>query len=229
MNSARKRLILFDIDGTLITAGGAGTRSLDRAFHALFGIKDAFKLIEMSGKTDIQIIKEGLRLHELTGFDGNVEKMKGMYLSFLRDEVNNPWKKMKPGIAELLAILKCRTKPLGLLTGNLEEGAGIKLSPFRLNEYFIDGAFGSDHEDRDELLPIAIEKFSRKGFAYTSAECIVVGDTPRDVRCAKIHGAFSVAVATGPYSKEELLRTDADLVLDSFEDAEKCAADLGMI
>ena len=229
MNSAKKRLILFDIDGTLITAGGAGTRSLDRAFNTLFGIKDAFKSITMSGKTDIQIIKEGLRLHELTVVDGNVEKMKGMYLSFLREEVNNPWKKMKPGIADLLAILKCRGKPLGLLTGNLEEGAGIKLTPFRLNEYFIDGAFGSDNEERDELLPIAIEKFSRKGFAYTPAECIVVGDTPRDVRCAKIHGAFSVAVATGPYSKEELLRTDADLVLDSFEDAEKCAADLGLI
>ena len=229
MNSAKKRLILFDIDGTLITAGGAGTRSLDRAFNALFGINDAFKYITMSGKTDIQIIKEGLRLHEFTAVDGNVEKMTGMYLSFLREEVNNPWKKMKPGIAELLAILKCRTKPLGLLTGNLEEGAGIKLAPFRLNEYFIDGAFGSDNEERDELLPIAIEKFSRKGFAYTPAECIVVGDTPRDVRCAKIHGAFSVAVATGPYSKEELLRTDADIVLDSFEDAEKCAADLEMI
>ena len=67
MNSAKKRLILFDIDGTLITAGGAGTRSLDRAFNTLFGIKDAFKSITMSGKTDIQIIKEGLRLHELTG------------------------------------------------------------------------------------------------------------------------------------------------------------------
>lgn len=229
MNSAKKRLILFDIDGTLITAGGAGTRSLDRAFNTLFGIRDAFKSIKMSGKTDIQIIKEGLRLHELKVVDGNVENMKGMYLSFLREEVNNPWKKMKPGIADLLAILQCREKPLGLLTGNLEEGAGIKLTPFRLNEYFIDGAFGSDNEERDELLPIAIEKFSRKGFAYTPAECIVVGDTPRDVRCAKIHGAFSVAVATGPYSKEELLRTDADLVLDSFENAEKCAVDLGLI
>jgi phosphoglycolate phosphatase-like HAD superfamily hydrolase len=78
-------------------------------------------------------------------------------------------------------------------------------------------------------LPIAIEKFSRKGLAYTPAHCIVVGDTPRDVRCAKIHGAFSVAAATGPYSKEELLRTDADMVLESFEEAEECAAILGRI
>jgi len=229
VNSAKKRLFLFDIDGTLITAGGAGTRSLDRAFYALFGIEDAFKSVTMSGKTDIQIIKEGLRLHELPYVDGTIERMKGKYLEFLREEINNPWKKMKPGVAELLALLKDDAKPLGLLTGNLEDGAEIKLKPFGLNKYFIDGAFGSDHEERDELLPIAIEKFSRKGLTFNLTDCIVVGDTPRDVKCAKIHGAFSVAVATGPYSKEELLRTEADMVLTSFEEAEKCAVMLGRI
>lgn len=229
MNSKKKRLFLFDIDGTLITAGGAGTRSLDRAFNALFGIKDAFKSVKMSGKTDIQIIKEGLILHDLPCFNGIIEKMKGMYLGFLREEMHNPWKKMKPGIAELLALLKNDAKPLGLLTGNLEDGAGIKLEPFGLNKYFIDGAFGSDNEERDELLPIAIKKFSAKGLAFSPADCVVVGDTPRDVRCAKIHGAFSVAVSTGPYSKDELLRTEADMVLESFEEAEKCAALLGRI
>jgi phosphoglycolate phosphatase len=229
VNSAKKRLFLFDIDGTLITAGGAGARSLDRAFYALFGIGNAFKSVKMSGKTDIQIIKEGLRLHELPCVDGTIEKMKAMYLEFLREEINNPWKKMKPGIAELLALLKDDAKPLGLLTGNLEDGAGIKLKPFGLNKYFMDGAFGSDHEERDELLPIAIKKFSRKGLAFSPTDCIVVGDTPRDVRCAKIYSALSVAVATGPYSKEELLRTEADIVLESFEEAEKCAVMLGRI
>jgi len=229
VNSTKKRLFLFDIDGTLITAGGAGTRSLDRAFYALFGIGDAFKSVTMSGKTDIQIIKEGLRLHKLPCVGGTIEKMKGMYLEFLREEINNPWKKIKPGIAELLTLLKDNAAPLGLLTGNLEDGAGIKLRPFGINKYFIDGAFGSDHEERDELLPIAIKKFSKKGLAFSPTDCIVVGDTPRDVKCAKIHGAFSVAVATGPYSKEELLRTEADMVLESFEEAEKCAAMLGRI
>ena len=130
-------------------------------------------------------------------------------------------KKIKPGVKEALDLLRTMEMPLGLLTGNLEGGARIKLGPFRLNEYFIDGAFGSDHEDRDELLPIAIEKFSRKGFSFIPKECIVVGDTPRDVRCAKVHGARCIAVATGPYSKEDLLATDADIVLDSLIETEK--------
>lgn len=228
MNNIKKKIILFDIDGTLITAGGAGTRSLNLAFHAIFKIVDAFKDITMAGKTDIQIIKEGLGTHGFS-MDGNVDKMTEMYLQFLKEEINNPWKMMKPGIVDLLALLKDKGMPLGLLTGNLEEGARIKLAPFRLNEYFLDGAFGSDHEDRNELLPIAIEKFTRKGFSYTLKECIVVGDTPRDVICAKVHGAVCIAVATGPYSKEELLRTDADIVFDSFSDAGKCAVILERI
>ena len=78
---------------------------------------------------------------------------------------------------------------IGLLTGNLEKGANIKLSAFGLNDYFLDGAFGSDDEDRDKLLPIALGKFAQKGFEFGLEDCIVVGDTPRDVQCAKIHGA----------------------------------------
>jgi phosphoglycolate phosphatase-like HAD superfamily hydrolase len=210
-----KKLILFDIDGTLISAGGAGSRSLDMAFHALFGIESAFKDITMAGKTDIQIIKEGLGLHGFSHRDGSVMKMTEMYLHFLRKEINNPLKGLKPGIKGILENLREMKMPLGLLTGNLEGGARIKLGSFGLNDYFPDGAFGSDHEDRDELLPIAIEKFSQRGLSFSPKECIVVGDTPRDVRCAKIHGATCIAVATGPYSREELLKTDADIVFDS--------------
>jgi len=215
-----KKLILFDIDGTLITAGGAGSRSLDRAFHALFGIESAFKNITMAGKTDIQIIKEGLGVHGLSNTDGNVVRLEEMYLHFLREEINNPLKRLKPGIKEILAQLREMNVPLGLLTGNLEGGARIKLGSFGLNEYFPDGAFGSDHEDRDELLPIAIEKFSRRGLSFTAKDCIVVGDTPRDVRCARVHGAISIAVATGPYSKQDLLKTGADIVFDSLAETE---------
>ncbi|MBI5408383.1 MAG: haloacid dehalogenase-like hydrolase [Nitrospirae bacterium] len=222
MNKGKmKNLILFDIDGTLITAGGAGTRSLNLAFHALFKIEDAFKDITMAGKTDIQIIKEGLDTHGFS-MDGNVDKMTEMYLQFLQEKINNPWKMMKPGIVDLLDLLKDHGMPLGLLTGNLKEGARIKLAPFRLNEYFLDGAFGSDDEDRDNLLPIAVEKFARRGYAFSLRQCIVIGDTPRDVRCAKIHGAYCVAVATGPYPKDELLKTDADIVFDSLQDAAAC-------
>jgi phosphoglycolate phosphatase-like HAD superfamily hydrolase len=220
MNTRPEKLILFDIDGTLISAGGAGTRSMNMAFIELFGIRDAFENIPMAGKTDIQIMKEGLKLH---GFscNGNVEKMLSMYLTHLRTEIDNPMKSLKPGILNALDHLKKEGMALGLLTGNLEKGARIKLGIFGIEDYFLAGAFGSDHEDRDKLLPIAIEKFKRMNFDFTPHTCIVVGDTPRDVQCAKIHGAHCIAVATGPYAKEELLMTDADIVIDSFKETDK--------
>ncbi|RJQ16422.1 MAG: HAD family hydrolase [Nitrospiraceae bacterium] len=211
-------MILFDIDGTLISPGGAGTRSLDMAFHELLGIRNAFRDIPMAGKTDIQIIKEGLGAHGISNPDGKVEKIRDLYLDYLGREIDNPRKSLKPGIKEILDLLREMKMPVGLLTGNLETGARIKLDSFGLNEYFLDGAFGSDDEDRDRLLPIALKKFAAKGFAFTAGECIIVGDTPRDVKCAKIHGARCVAVASGPYPKEDLLRTDADMVFDSLED-----------
>jgi phosphoglycolate phosphatase-like HAD superfamily hydrolase len=208
-----RKLILFDIDGTLVSMGGAGTRSMNLAFNEIFGIPDAFKDIPMAGKTDIQIMKEGLKLHKLSYMDGNVEKMMNGYIRFLEKEVDNPFKHLKPGIKETLDLLIDMEMTLGLLTGNLEKGANIKLGAFNLNEYFL--------EDRDNLLPVALDKFAKKGFTFTPDTCVVVGDTPRDVRCAKIHGAACIAVATGPYSKNDLLGTGADIVVDSLVDTAK--------
>lgn len=222
MRERMKKLVLFDIDGTLIHTGGAGTRSMNMAFQELFSIKDAFQDISMAGKTDRQIMKEGLETHGFNNTDGNLGNMVNTYLKFLQVEMDNPWRKLKPGIMEVLNRIKEEKMSLGLLTGNLEKGAGIKLKAFGLNEYFPDGAFGSDHEDRDMLLPIALEKFSRKGLNFSAADCIIIGDTPRDVQCAKIHGALCIAVATGPYSKKDLLNTDADIVFDSLADVDRC-------
>ncbi|MBI4681791.1 MAG: HAD family hydrolase [Nitrospirae bacterium] len=216
MSNRDKKLVLFDIDGTLISAGGAGTRSMNLAFHALFGIKEAFKDIPMAGRTDPQIMKDGLKFHGLPYMDGNVGKMQEAYLKFLEHEINNPLRHVKPGIKETLSLLHDMDMVMGLLTGNLEKGAEIKLGAFGLDDYFLDGAFGSDDEDRDKLLPIAIAKFTKKGFRFSPKDCIVFGDTPMDVRCAKVHGAYCIAVATGPYSKQDLLNTDADIVIDSF-------------
>lgn len=221
MSNNGKKLVLFDIDGTLISAGGAGTRSMNLAFHALFGIKDAFRDIPMAGRTDPQIMKDGLKSHNLPYMDGNVEKMEAMYLEYLEREIQNPMRHLKPGIKETLSALSKMDVVIGLLTGNLEKGAGIKLNAFGLNDCFVDGAYGSDDEDRDKLLPVAIGKFAKRGFEFGPEDCIVVGDTPRDVQCAKIHGAHCIAVATGPYTKESLLDTAADIVIDSLEATEK--------
>ncbi|MEF9427301.1 MAG: HAD hydrolase-like protein [Candidatus Mariimomonas ferrooxydans] len=206
----------------VVWSSGAGTLSMNKAFFERFGIQDAFKNILMAGKTDRQIMREGLISHSLPYMDGNVELLVKGYLQNLRVEINNPRRKLQPGIIEVLNVLRKKDAVLGLLTGNLEQGAKIKLKAFNLNEYFLDGAFGSDHEDRDRLLPVALEKFSRRGLSFSPGDCIVVGDTPLDVQCARIHGVRCLAVATGPYTKEQLLNTDADIVFDTLEDIERC-------
>jgi phosphoglycolate phosphatase len=213
------RLILFDIDGTLIDSGGAGIRSLDLALKELFSVENGFYGISMAGKTDTQIIKEGLMKHGMSA-DGNVESIVRIYLSRLREEINNDRKHVKPGVYEVLKNLSLKKDTgLGLLTGNLEQGARIKLEPFRLNAYFRSGAFGSDDEDRNNLLPIAVKRF--EGIFQRKIEadnCVIVGDTPRDVECAHIHGAICIGVATGPYSIEDLMEAGADHVFEDLSD-----------
>ncbi|MDI6715184.1 MAG: HAD family hydrolase [Thermodesulfovibrio sp.] len=217
------KLIFFDIDGTLISAGGAGTRSLNKAFEEVLGIKEAFKNFEMAGKTDIQIIKEGLNLLKIKPSNRLINQIIESYINNLKKEINNNSKHLKPGVKNFLELLYNDFEyPLGLLTGNVELGARIKLEPFGLNSFFLFGAFGSDHEDRNFLLPIGIQKFINKFNLYVDFhQCIVIGDTPRDVKCAKIYGAKVIAVATGPYSIEDLKNTDADVVVENLTEVNK--------
>ncbi len=215
-------LVLFDIDETLIDAGRAGTRSLNISFNELFDIEDAFKDIKMAGMTDIQIMKEALKIHSLSNNNGEVDALKSKYLENLSKEINNPWKTIKPGVPEILDSLTGTSIAMGLLTGNLEAGANIKLGSFDLMKFFSEGAFGSDHEDRNSLLPIAIDKFSKIGISTVPEKSVVIGDTPRDVTCAKIHNAHAIGVATGPYSVDDLKEAGADLVLEDLSDKDTC-------
>jgi phosphoglycolate phosphatase-like HAD superfamily hydrolase len=216
------KLVLFDIDETLIDSGRAGTRALNGAFIELFHVKDAFRNIKMAGMTDLQIIREGLRNQGLTDRNGEVDIVVRKYLALLANEIENPWRKVKPGVFEVLEALAGESVPVGLLTGNLEDGAKIKLSPFGLNRYFAAGSFGSDNEDRDKLLPIAIRKFSILGINTIPEKCVVIGDTPRDVRCSRVHGAHSIGVATGPYNKDSLMDAGADIVVDNLQEKDSC-------
>ncbi len=212
-------LVLFDIDGTLIDSGGAGVRSLDYAFRDLFSIEDAFQGVSMAGKTDSEIIKEGLLKHGISP-NGNFEAIINAYLNHLSKEINNKRRHIKPGIYDVLRELSFMKKvKLGLLTGNLEQGARIKLEPFNINRYFHAGAFGSDDEDRDNLLPVAIKRFEelcKRRIKFYN--CTVIGDTPRDVHCSKPYGAKSIGVATGSYSADELKQAGADYVFKNLSD-----------
>lgn len=215
------KLILFDIDGTLVDTGKAGSRSLDIIFREYFSIENAFEKINMAGKTDVQIIKEGLIEHNLPYKSSIIAELIELYLETLSREINNSHKRTMPGVLEILELLNNHNGlfALGLLTGNMERGARIKLDAFDLNKYFPFGAFGSDDEDRNKLLPLALKRFEgiyQKNVDFN--DCLIIGDTPRDVHCSKPYGAYCIAVATGPYSARDLHEAGADSVMEDLSD-----------
>ncbi len=211
----KPKFILFDIDGTLIGIDGAGSRSLNRALLELSGVSDGFRFINFAGKTDIQILREGLSRLGLVDEHSLFQPLMDRYLVYLREELSKGKAHLKVGVKKLLhTLLDSKGIYLGLLTGNVETGARLKLDPFELNQYFTVGAFGSDSEDRNLLLPIAVRRLQESEAISVSYErCVVVGDTPRDVECAQVHGASCIAVATGTYSIDALRKTKADLVI----------------
>lgn len=216
----KPKLVLFDIDGTLVSVDGAGGRSLNRAMLELTGIDDGFRGIDFAGKTDLQIVREGLRRLDLP-HDGEMpHSLVRLYLRNLSEELSARKGHVKVGVEDLLKSLEIlENLHLGLLTGNYETGARLKFEPFGLNSFFSLGAFGSDYEERDHLLPVAVRRLKEsKGISVEYNHCVVVGDTPRDVDCARVHGAASIAVATGPYSPDRLKKTEADLVVSDLSD-----------
>ena len=216
------KVVLFDIDGTLMSTDGAGVRAMQRAFEVCTLIPDAFEGIKMAGKTDPLIIKEAMDKHVIDRLDHVVNNILTHYAQYLKDELrvsNN--RHLKPGILEFLDFLHVKGIHVGLLTGNIEQGAMLKLVAFGINNYFPFGGFSSDNEDRNRLLPIALRKLqSLRGIKALPDECVVVGDTPRDVICARVHGAKALGVATGSYSCEALSESGADWVFQDLADTE---------
>jgi phosphoglycolate phosphatase len=218
-----EKLILFDIDGTLVLTGGAGKRGMTRAFAEVFGVPDAFAAIELAGRTDTSILADAFAQHDTRVPPDGVERFRTRYLECLRDEVvrATSGKRVLPGISALLEALHPRVDSLlALLTGNFAEAAEVKLGHFDLWRYFQCGAFGEDAHDRNHLVPIALDRARACGLASHVAvdRVVIVGDTPRDVACALAHGARVVAVATGEYSVEDLQRAGAGLVFEDLSD-----------
>ncbi len=217
------KLVLFDIDGTLLDSGGAGIKALEQAMFELAGIRNGFAGIECAGKTDRSIIKEALLKRGQSADEDALGGFIARYVSYLKDTVFNDRGHVKQGVNELLAALSLEPDiSVGLLTGNVEPGARIKLERFSLHHHFTVGAFGCDEEDRNKLLPIAVARHKDKhGLHVEYPDCLVIGDTPRDVLCAQVYGARSLAVATGPYSMEQLAPAAADLTLVDLTDTEE--------
>lgn len=227
MNTMRK-LVLFDIDGTLVLTGGAGIRAMNRACEELVGHPQALAGIPVAGRTDRIILTDVVARAGHALDDGLLERLRDRYISHLREEIERPGrtqsfeslgprggvKAVMPGIRELLDVLAPRDDVfLGLLTGNFQAGARIKLEHFDLWRYFRCGAYGDDAADRNELVPFALERARRCGLPDLAPEDIlVVGDTPHDVACARAVGATPVGVATGGFTVEQLRDSGADIV-----------------
>lgn len=217
------KLLLFDVDQTLINTGGAGLRALDRACLQLFGIPNAMEGISPHGKTDPAIAREILRVRfgrDAADTNGGITSILQAYLSFLKEEVQRSSNyRVLPGVLSVLDEMLSRNDVmLGLATGNIETGARIKLDRGALNSYFSFGGFGSDSEDRTELVRKATSKGSaRYGKSILSSDVYVIGDTPLDIDAGIRAGFKTVGVATGSYSVEQLLDSGASLAIPDFE------------
>jgi phosphoglycolate phosphatase-like HAD superfamily hydrolase len=236
MKNTMRKLVLFDIDGTLVLTGGAGIRAMNRACEALVGHPQALAGIPVAGRTDRIILTDVLAREGHTLDDGLLERLRDQYIANLREEIEHPgraqsfeslgsrggMKAVMPGIRELLDTLERRDDVfLGLLTGNFEAGARIKLEHFDLWRYFRCGAFGDDAADRNALVPFALDRARRCGLPdIDPADILVVGDTPHDVACARAVGATPIGVATGGFTVEQLRESGADVVFQDLSSTE---------
>ena len=221
MTVTPRLVVLFDIDGTLLHTMGAGLRGMSRAFGRLHGRPDALDGVPVSGRTDRAIVTDGFHRIGLTPDDGRIRELRDVYVNELPDELERVVGQapgVLPGVTEAIAAFEAeRGVAIGLLTGNFEVIAALKLNHYRLSRPFTFGAFGDDHLDRRDLLPMALARAERADIHARDARVVVIGDTPLDVDCAHAHGAMAVAVATGHYSCDELKGAGADLVVDALD------------
>ena len=220
------KLVLFDIDGTLVLTGGAGLRAMNRACEAVVGAAAALDGIQFAGRTDWIILHDALRRIGRELDEPLFAQLRDRYLAYLREEIALPGRGVKgvmPGVRGLLDALHARDDVfLGLLTGNFEQGARIKLEHFDLWRYFRCGAFGDDAADRNLLVPFAVHRARGCGLdAVASEHVLVVGDTPYDVACAIAADAVPIGVATGGYTADELRESGAAIVFEDLSGTEE--------
>ena len=228
------KLLLFDVDGTLVLTGGAGVRAMNRAFEAVFGIPDAFRGVPMAGRTDPAILSDALTKFGVEPSIGHLADFTTAYVALLAEEVDAPvptpvdgtsrrhFKGALPGVPELIGRLAVIDRVfLGLLTGNYLDGARIKLAYFDLWHHFRCGAYGGDADLRHELVPVAMARAAEAGCPNVGlADVIIIGDTTLDVDAARKAGVACVAVATGGVDQAALRAAGADIVFENLLDTD---------
>jgi phosphoglycolate phosphatase-like HAD superfamily hydrolase len=215
-----------------VLTGGAGLRSMERAFADVFGVKGPLD-IPMGGRTDAWIVAQVAERERFTYGEADLQRFHDVYVDHLTRAVHEPGprKGMMPGVRQLLDVLAPREDVcLALLTGNFEQGARVKLEYFDLWRYFECGAFGDRTIERNHLLPLAVETVrERCGLDVPAERTVIIGDTPLDVAVAIAGGARSVAVATGSHSVEALSETGADSVLPDLADVQLALGAMGLV
>lgn len=216
------RLLLFDVDGTLIHAGRQVRPILAAAIADVFGCEIDFDGYRFSGKTDPLILVEILDRHGIppAAARSRLQEVRASYVRRLERDLDPSGMRVLPAVRETLDAFAARTDlALGLLTGNWEPGARIKLERVGLDRYFAFGAYGCDGEDRADLPPRALDRArAAHGLSFDPGNTVIVGDSTEDVRCGRAHGIPVIAVTTGWTAAEELRRAGATAVLDTLAD-----------
>jgi len=220
----RTKVLLFDIDGTLIRTGRCAHEALEESFLRNFGVSPDLNRVRIAGITDRNIARQMLTLYDIPITGENTHRFLDTYLALLETNLRErPAGGTLPGVAALVEALRQREDVLlGLLTGNLEQGARIKLSHYGIWEPFVFGAYADDSEHRNDLGPVAHARATEiLGCDIAPEDIYVIGDTPRDIECGKVFGARTVAVATGDYTTDALRTDTPDFLFEDFSDVKR--------
>ncbi len=212
--------VLFDIDGTLLDMRGVGRQSFVSALKTTFGIDDELRYVEFPGNTDLNILQQVMKHHGRPLSSSDCERFHIQLPRELSATAHQAKLILYPGVRELLESLSSTPGIiLGLVTGNVEACAWIKLQQFNLHNHFVLGAFGDEHANRNTLARLALDRVTAHlEPGQTLEACFLVGDTPNDIAAAHSIGAVSVAVATGKFNTQALKSAGADVVLPDLSD-----------